>query len=361
MITRRKSYHFDQFDVESIITKLVRRDQTTNNKPWHRNIEISENDIKVVCQHARQIFLEQPMLLELSAPLKIAGDIHGQFSDLLRLFNMAGYPPTSNYLFLGDYVDRGPKSLETIILLFCYKIKYPGNFFLLRGNHEVASLNRIYGFYDECKRRYSVRLWKTFQDVFNCMPIAAIIESKIFCCHGGLSPHLRSMDQIRRMARPIDIQDTGILCDILWSDPDSKILGWGRNDRGVSYTFGTDVLDDFLRRNDLDIVVRGHQVVEDGYEFFGKRGLVTIFSAPNYCGQFDNAAAVMSVDENLLCSFLIIHPTFTVLKDKNNSPPMIGSPSNGICHPLPMMASGEPKILSPLESKVSRVFRRGVL
>lgn len=144
-----------------------------------------------LCLKSREIFLQQPILLELEAPLKICGDIHGQYTDLLRLFEYGGFPPEANYLFLGDYVDRGKQSLETICLLLAYKIKYPENFFLLRGNHECASINRIYGFYDECKRRYNIKLWKTFTDCFNCLPIAAIIDEKIFCCHGGLSPDLQ--------------------------------------------------------------------------------------------------------------------------------------------------------------------------
>jgi hypothetical protein len=123
----------------------------------------------------------------------------------LRLFEYGGFPPEANYLFLGDYVDRGKQSLETICLLLAYKIKYPENFFILRGNHECASINRIYGFYDECKRRYNIKLWKTFTDCFNCLPIAAIIDEKIFTMHGGLSPDLNSMEQIRRVMRPTDV------------------------------------------------------------------------------------------------------------------------------------------------------------
>lgn len=176
------------------------------------------------------------------------GDIHGQYYDLLRLFEYGSFPPESNYLFLGDYVDRGKQSLETICLLLAYKIKYPENFFLLRGNHECASINRIYGFYDECKhiyitnvnlkiksnckyfivnilgkRRYNIKLWKIFTDCFNCLPVAAIVDEKIFCCHGGLSPDLQSMEQIRRIMRPTDVPDQGLLCDLLWSDPDKVI------------------------------------------------------------------------------------------------------------------------------------------
>jgi serine/threonine-protein phosphatase PP1 catalytic subunit len=141
----------------------------------------------------------------LTVSAKICGDIHGQYYDLLRLFEYGGFPPEANYLFLGDYVDRGKQSLETICLLLAYKIKYPENFFILRGNHECASINRIYGFYDECKRRYNIKLWKTFTDCFNCLPIAAIIDEKIFTMHGGLSPDLNSMEQIRRVMRPTDV------------------------------------------------------------------------------------------------------------------------------------------------------------
>lgn len=143
---------------------------------------------------------------------QICGDIHGQYYDLLRLFEYGGFPPEANYLFLGDYVDRGKQSLETICLLLAYKIKYPENFFILRGNHECASINRIYGFYDECKRRYNIKLWKTFTDCFNCLPIAAIIDEKIFTMHGGLSPDLNSMEQIRRVMRPTDVRRVSLAC-----------------------------------------------------------------------------------------------------------------------------------------------------
>ncbi|KFD53150.1 hypothetical protein M513_06064 [Trichuris suis] len=274
-----------------------------------KTVAMTENEIRILCNKSREIFLSQPILLELEAPLKICGDIHGQYNDLLRLFEYGGFPPEANYLFLGDYVDRGKQSLETICLLLAYKIKYPENFFLLRGNHECASINRIYGFYDECKRRFSIKLWKTFTDCFNCLPIAAIIDEKIFCCHGGLSPDLQSMEQIRRIMRPTDVPDTGLLCDLLWSDPDKDVQGWGENDRGVSFTFGPDVVTKFLTRHDLDLICRAHQVVEDGYEFFAKRSLVTLFSAPNYCGEFDNAGAMMSVLETLMCSFQVLKPS----------------------------------------------------
>ncbi|PHH67495.1 hypothetical protein CDD82_1422 [Ophiocordyceps australis] len=293
-----------EVDLESIIDRLL---EVRGSRPG-KQVQLLEAEIRYLCTKAREIFISQPILLELEAPIKICGDIHGQYYDLLRLFEYGGFPPEANYLFLGDYVDRGKQSLETICLLLAYKIKYPENFFILRGNHECASINRIYGFYDECKRRYNIKLWKTFTDCFNCLPIAAIIDEKIFTMHGGLSPDLNSMEQIRRVMRPTDIPDCGLLCDLLWSDPDKDITGWSENDRGVSFTFGPDVVSRFLQKHDMDLICRAHQVVEDGYEFFSKRQLVTLFSAPNYCGEFDNAGAMMSVDESLLCSFQILKP-----------------------------------------------------
>mgnify|MGYP006080668253 FL=1 len=217
---------------------------------------LPESDIRWLCETSREIFLKQPMLLELEAPIKICGDVHGQFFDLLRLFDYGGLPGSANYLFLGDYVDRGRQSLETICLLFAYKIKYPDNFFLLRGNHECASINRIYGFYDECKRRYTIKLWKTFTDCFNCLPVVAVVDNKILCMHGGLSPELTSLEQINEVQRPTDIPDTGMLCDLLWSDPDKDVLGWGENDRGVSWTFGANEVSKFLSKFDLDLICR---------------------------------------------------------------------------------------------------------
>merc|ERR1739845_267104 len=134
----------------------------------------------------------------------------GQYHDLLRLFEYGSFPPESSYLFLGDYVDRGKQSLETIILLLALKLKRPEQVFLLRGNHECASITRIYGFYDECKRRYNIKLWKTFCDVFNCLPACSLIDEKIICMHGGLSPEISDMEQIRRITRPTDVPDTGL-------------------------------------------------------------------------------------------------------------------------------------------------------
>ncbi|KAF3630175.1 Serine/threonine-protein phosphatase PP1 isozyme 1 [Capsicum annuum] len=323
----------DQNLLDDIISRLLE----VKGKPG-KQVVLTEAEIKQLCLNktlgnysvnVRDTCSRRRSPSYLMTTDDLYGDIHGQYSDLLRLFEYGGLPPQSNYLFLGDYVDRGKQSLETICLLLAYKIKYPENFFLLRGNHECASINRIYGFYDECKRRFNVRLWKIFTECFNCLPVAALIDEKILCMHGGLSPDLNHLDQIRSLQRPTDVPDAGLLCDLLWSDPSKDVEGWGMNDRGVSYTFGADKVTEFLGKHDLDLICRAHQsypvsvlvggsgypmemelveVVEDGYEFFANRQLVTVFSAPNYCGEFDNAGAMMSVDETLMCSFQILKP-----------------------------------------------------
>lgn len=297
-------------DVESILNQLIK---VKTRHPTAQHVQLSEESVEFLNTQSRQIFMDQPMLIELEAPLKICGDIHGQYHDLLRLFEHGGWPPQENYLFLGDYVDRGKKSLETICLLFVYKILYPENFFLLRGNHESPSICRIYGFYDECKRRYNIKLWKNFCDVFNYLPVCALVDDKIVCMHGGLSPQMMNHESnlrndVRALTRPADIPDTGYLCDLLWADPTQEGNGWGFNDRGVSVAFGADIVYSFCEKEEVDLVCRAHQVVEDGYEFFASRSLVTLFSAPNYCGEFDNAAAMLTVNEELKCSFHVLKP-----------------------------------------------------
>ncbi|KAG6508673.1 hypothetical protein ZIOFF_034053 [Zingiber officinale] len=323
MMTRASIGAMDSSMLDDVISRLL--------IGGGRQVQLFEAEIRQLCVEAKKVLLSQPNLLELRAPIKICGqfplstsaicDIHGQYIDLLKLFETGGFPPHSSYLFLGDYVDRGKYSLETICLLLAYKVKYPDKVFLLRGNHEDAKINRVYGFYDECKRRFNVRLWKTFCDCFNCLPFSALIDEKILCMHGGLSPELQNMYDIRNIPRPTEIPDYGLLCDLLWSDPDPVAKGWGESDRGISVTFGADKLVEFLEKNDLDLICRAHQVVEDGYEFFAHRRLVTIFSAPNYCGEFDNVGALLSIDEKLLCSFQILKASTPVDSDATTKIP----------------------------------------
>jgi serine/threonine-protein phosphatase PP1 catalytic subunit len=177
-----------KIDVDNILERLL---AVRGNKPG-KTVDLKEEEIKYLIDKSLPLFKEAKMLIELEAPLRVCGDIHGQYYDLLRIFEHCGYPGEYNYLFLGDYVDRGKQSIESICLLLTYKIKYPTKVHLLRGNHESSVTNRIYGFYDECKRRYNVRLWRNFTELFNFLPVAALIDEKILCMHGGLSPDLRN-------------------------------------------------------------------------------------------------------------------------------------------------------------------------
>lgn len=293
-------------NIDNIIQKLW----DIEDEPVGTYSSITANEIIYLCSEVRKIFMNQPVLLELRAPMTVCGDLHGQFHDLLRIFRLNGLPPTENYTFLGDYVDRGLNSIETVCLVFAYKIKYPENFFLLRGNHESAPTNQYFGFFEECETRFNAELWETFCDVFNCLPLVAIIEDKFFCVHGGISPYLDSLDQIREIKRPCEIPESGIVCDLVWSDPDSEAGSWEENSRGTSFIFGPNPLQSFLKKFNLDLIIRGHQAVTCGYDFTFPEihGIVTVFSAPNYCYQFDNKGAILHIDKNKVPSFLVLQP-----------------------------------------------------
>ena len=293
--------------IDSIISKLI----SLKDQDHKAKCKITNQEISFLCVSARKVFLSQSSLLELCAPITVCGDIHGQFYDLLRIFEIAKYPPQTNYIFLGDYVDRGTRSLETICLLFAYKIKYPNNFFLLRGNHESANMNRLYGFYDEIVKFGSDDIWKMFNDVFNCMPFAAVIDDKIFCVHGGISPSLNSVDDIKKIKRPTSIPPHGLICDLVWSDPSpNQNSDWKPNQRGTSVSFGVKPVQRFLKKNNFDLICRAHEAISDGYcfPFKGNQGIVTLFSAPHYCSEYLNKGAILNVSEDLLCTFAVMEP-----------------------------------------------------
>jgi serine/threonine-protein phosphatase PP1 catalytic subunit len=302
--------------------------------------EITEADVTFLCSRTRDIFLSQPVLLELRPPIVIVGDTHGQLHDTLRIFESGlGKPGESQFLFLGDYIDRGRNSIENLCLLLAYKIKYPDTLFMLRGNHECSYINRLYGFWDDCFntwRSTGSDQWNAFCSLFNCLPIAATIEQKIFCVHGGLSPHLRSLDDIRNLQRPLEIPDEGLLCDLVWADPDPDAFDWGDNDRGTSVCFGQQQVEEFLSAFGFDLVCRAHQAVMDGFEFPFRpdQTLITLFSAPNYCYEFENKGAILHVDEKLYCSFRQLEPrTYRFdepeVQERPGTPPRQGSASGG--------------------------------
>jgi serine/threonine-protein phosphatase PP1 catalytic subunit len=221
-----------------------------------------------------------------------------------------GRPPETSYLFLGDYVDRGHNSVETLSYLLALKIKYPKKIWLLRGNHETTEISRLYGFLAECGIRYSHSLWEKYTEVFRWLPLAAVISERIFCVHGGLSPELTDVQDIARLARPLDIPDQGMLTDLLWADPSNEHMGFMPSERGTSYTFGSDKVEEFLEKHDFDLLCRAHQVVTPGYEFpfHPIQSTLTVFSAPDYCEEFGNRGAMLKVDTALKCSFQFVDP-----------------------------------------------------
>jgi serine/threonine-protein phosphatase PP1 catalytic subunit len=262
-----------------------------------------------LCEKTSEVFMSQPTLLELDAPMKIVGDLRGQYRYLLNYFECGGYPPETNYLFLGNYVNRGEQGIETLCLLLAYKIKYPASFFMLRGSHECASITRYYGFYDECKQRFNAKLWKHFVKCFNTLPIAAIISGKIFCVYGGLSPELESLDQIRNIVRPTDLPDYGLLFDLMWSETDLHYTGWGETDQGRRFTFGPDIATAFCNKHNFNMICRSQQTVQEGYELSADGRLMTIYSDANYMGAYGNKGCMMSLDRDLAYSFLRIDPS----------------------------------------------------
>ena len=261
---------------------------------------LSEEDLKQLCEKAKEIFIEESNVQNVSAPVIICGDIHGQIYDLLELFKKGGDIPNSRYVFMGDYVDRGYNGVEVLELLLALKVKYPEHITLLRGNHESRQICFAYGFYEEITRKYgNANAWEYFTDLFDYLPLAALIEGKIFCVHGGLSPYISTVDQIRLINRKMEIPREGVFCDLMWSDPDD-IETWIMSNRGAGWYFGWKVVNEFCFLNNLELVCRAHQLVNDGFKYWFKdQNLVTVWSAPNYCYRCGNKASILKLGYNL--------------------------------------------------------------
>ncbi|GJQ12869.1 hypothetical protein GpartN1_g4660.t1 [Galdieria partita] len=267
---------------------------------------LPEPDLKRLCDYVKEILIEESNVQPVSSPVTVCGDIHGQFHDLLELFRTGGEVPETNYIFMGDFVDRGYNSLETFTLLLCLKARYPSRVTLLRGNHESRQITQVYGFYDECQRKYgNANAWKYCCEVFDYLTIAALIDGEILCVHGGLSPDIRTLDQIRTVDRRQEIPHEGAFCDLMWSDPED-IETWAVSPRGAGWLFGSKVTAEFNHINKLSLICRAHQLVQEGYKYmFPERSLVTVWSAPNYCYRCGNVAAILAFDENLEREFKI--------------------------------------------------------
>ena len=294
-------------EIDQLIMKL--KALYSNKEPNYFNF--TEDIISKVCISAINTLKNQESMICLKAPINVAGNIHGQFNDLLNIFQKCGYPNEFKYVFLGDYVDGGKQSLETVILLLLFKIRYPENITLLRGNHESSNVNSVCGFYEECQKRVTIKAWRLICETFMYFPFAAIIDEKILCLHGGLSPNLQNINLIKNIKLPINTPDNGLACDLVWADPcDELVEDFGFNERGISYNFSAEYTKKFMKENGIDLIVRAHQVVEEGYEFFADHHLITLFSVPNYLGYLNNKGSVMIIDENLMCNFTLF---------KNNS------------------------------------------
>ncbi|KAL8140906.1 hypothetical protein V2J09_006927 [Rumex salicifolius] len=290
--------------------------------PVRRQFFLDCSEIAELCDNAERIFSSESSVLQLKAPIKIFGDLHGQFGDLMRLFDEYGSPSTAgdiayiDYLFLGDYVDRGQHSLETIILLLALKVEHPNNVHLIRGNHEAADINALFGFRIECIERMGERdgiwTWLRVNRLFNWLPLAALIEKKIICMHGGIGRSISHVEQIENIQRPITMEAGSIvLMDLLWSDPteNDSVEGLRPNARGPGLvTYGPDRVIEFCNNNDLQLIVRAHECVMDGFERFAQGHLITLFSATNYCGTANNAGAILVLGRDLVVVPKLIHP-----------------------------------------------------
>ncbi|KAI4519776.1 Metallo-dependent phosphatase-like protein [Schizophyllum commune] len=252
---------------------------------------LSEPEMKILCERVRAILLEESNIQPVSSPVTICGDIHGQFWDLLELLRKGGDIPDTSYIFMA-------RTLETVSLLLALKARYPDKVSLLRGNHESRQITQVYGFYDECQQKYgSATVWKACCNVFDYLNLAAIIDGETLCVHGGLSPDIRTLDQIRVLSRAQEIPHEGALCDLMWSDPD-EVDNWAVSPRGAGWLFGESVTREFNHTNALRLIARAHQLIQEGYKYMFDSSLVTVWSAPNYCYRCGNLASILTIRED---------------------------------------------------------------
>mmetsp|Transcript_6313 Transcript_6313/g.26141 ORF Transcript_6313/g.26141 Transcript_6313/m.26141 type:complete len:313 (-) Transcript_6313:220-1158(-) len=261
---------------------------------------IPEDEVRVMCEKTKEVLSKEENVVPVRAPITVVGDIHGQFADLVELFQIGGRAPETNYLFLGDYVDRGYDSVETVCTVIAMKARWPDRVTLLRGNHESRQITQVYGFYDECQRKYgNANAWRWCTDVFDYLTLSAVIDGRVLCVHGGLSPDIRTLDQVRTIDRLCEIPHEGPFCDMMWSDPED-LETWAVSPRGAGWLFGRRVTQEFNEINGLELICRAHQLVQEGLKYmFPDKSLVTVWSAPNYCYRCGNVASILAFDDKM--------------------------------------------------------------
>ncbi|CDS11350.1 Putative Serine/threonine-protein phosphatase [Lichtheimia ramosa] len=280
---------------------------------FYREGRLSEEQALYILEKGTEILKEEPNLLEVGAPITVCGDIHGQYYDLMKLFEVGGDPANTTYLFLGDYVDRGYFSIECVLYLWSLKMWYPKSFFLLRGNHECRHLTDYFTFKIECRHKYSEPVYEACMDSFCALPLAAVMNRQFLCIHGGLSPELQTLDDLRNFDRFREPPTHGLMCDLLWADPLEEFgqektneLFIHNNVRGCSYFFSYHAACAFLERNNLLSIIRAHEAQDAGYRMYRKSkttsfpSVMTIFSAPNYLDVYNNKAAVLKYENNVM-------------------------------------------------------------
>jgi protein phosphatase len=301
---------------------------------------LAQEDVVKLCSRVLDIIKNQPMVLHVRAPIKVFGDLHGQFPDLMRMFAKYGAPmddgdiETTDYLFLGDFVDRGSFSIETVVLLFALKCQYPNQIHLIRGNHEDVTINGLYGFKDECRRRFQEdpdsqnSVYSMMNLIFEWLPCGAVIDGKILCIHGGIGGSIESVADIESIQRPLRVSQTPVtvleqkVTDLLWSDPTDSDMQSGvtlnetrdPDGSGRIVKFGPDRVEKFLSSNPpLQLIIRAHECVMDGFERFANGKLITVFSATDYCGHHKNAGALLFVRRDMTVVPKLIYPSQQVM------------------------------------------------
>jgi serine/threonine-protein phosphatase 2B catalytic subunit len=273
---------------------------------------IAKEELVKLVTDTNKIFKNEGNLIYLQDPLSVVGDIHGQYFDSLKILEIGGNPENTKYLFLGDFVDRGSFSIEVLVLLYSLKVSFPETIHMLRGNHECRQMTTFFNFRTECLYKYDQEVYDMFMDSFDLMPLACVINGKFIAVHGGLSPELKTLDDINRLERFKEPPKQGLFCDLLWSDPVDNDDGiceniFRVNDvRGCSYFYGNEAVGKFLEQNNLLSIIRAHEAQLDGYKMHAWTGksdfpvVITIFSAPNYCDVYNNKGAIIKFENNTL-------------------------------------------------------------